>query len=59
MSISMNIHRVVSVELEPIKETHSGAQWRTLVITDASGHKTELCLFLQKDDCAASLELKV
>lgn len=59
MAISMNIHRVVSVELEPIEKTHSGAQWRTLVIMDASGHTTEICLFLHADDCTASLELKV
>lgn len=59
MAISMNIHRVVSVELEPIEKTHSGAQWRTLVIMDASGHTTEICLFMQSGDSTASLELKV
>ena len=59
MSTSINIHRVVAVELEPIEKTHSGVAWRTLVVRDASGHKTEICLFMQNHDDTASLELKV
>jgi hypothetical protein len=50
----MNIHNVVSVEIEKIEELPS-CQTRTLIIRDDNGNKYEITLFA---DDAAALQIK-
>ena len=52
----MNIHDVVSVEIEATEELGSRTKTRTLIVMDGNGNKYELTLFA-KD--AAALQVKV
>jgi len=52
----MNIHDVVSVEIEATEELGSRTKVRTLIVMDVNGNKYELTLFA-KD--AAALQVKV
>jgi hypothetical protein len=51
----MNIHNVVSVEIEGIEELGSTTKVRTLTVVDANGNKYELTLF-SKDSSALQIK---
>ena len=52
---SLLIHKIVSVELEPISQLTTGAYTRALVAIDENGNEMQLVLF---SDDESSLEIK-